>query len=174
MVDKYLLVDGYNMIFEWETLKKIAKINVEDARIELMDMLCDYAGYKGIELTVVFDAHYVKNRRANKANYKNIKVVYTKEKESADLYIEMQIKRLIEKGGKYSVKVATSDGLEQTIVMSKGALRVTARELEADIKGYKKTFRRDNKKEKKNFLINNVDDETAKILNAIRLGKGWD
>lgn len=168
---KHLLVDGYNMIFEWEALKKISKDNLEDARIELINLLCDYGGHKGLKIIVVFDAYKVKGTMSREYKYKNILVVYTKEKESADLYIEKKVKKIVKNEGKNSVEVATSDSLEQTIILSNGGLRVTARELEKEIYKVKITFRKNKEVEEKNFLINNVDKTTAELLNKIRLGK---
>ena len=139
MSDEYLLVDGYNIIFAWESLKKIADISLEDARDKLIDILGDYQGYKKINLILVFDAYLVKGGTGSVYKYNDIYVVYTKEAETADNYIERTATKL---KGKYKVTVATSDRLEQVIIMSKGAVRISARELEEDVKLAKNTLKK--------------------------------
>lgn len=122
----YLLVDGYNIIFAWDELKQLAAASLDAARLKLMDMLCNYQGYTRCELICVFDAYKVKGGIGEVGMYHNIHVVYTKEAQTADAYIEKTSKELAEK---HRVRVATSDGLEQVIVMGHGAIRVSAREL---------------------------------------------
>lgn len=168
MSDEYLLVDGYNIIFSWETLKKIAENSLEEARDKLIDILGDYQGYKKINLILVFDAHKVKGGVGSIYRYNDIFVVYTKEAETADNYIERTTTVM---RGKYKVKVATSDGLEQVIIMSKGAIRISARELEEDVKLAKKHIREkinEIKPVKNNMLIDNLDRETAAWLEKMR------
>lgn len=168
MSDEYLLVDGYNIIFSWESLKKIAENSLEEARDKLIDILGDYQGYKKVNLILVFDAHLVKGGVGSIYRYNNIFVVYTKEAETADNYIERTATVM---KGKYKVKVATSDGLEQVIIMSKGAVRMSARELEEDVKLAKKHIREkinEIKPVKNNMLINNLDKETAAWLEKMR------
>ena len=121
--DEYLLVDGYNIIFAWEELKKIAEGHLEMARKTLCDLLCNYQGYKKCRVIVVFDAYKVKGGLGSVEKYHNIHVVYTKEAETADAYIE---KATYEIGKKHRVKVATSDGPEQLIILGHGALRLSA------------------------------------------------
>ena len=120
---EYLLVDGYNIIFAWEELKKIARDNLDAARKALCDLLCNYQGYKKCEVIAVFDAYRVKGGQGSVEKYHNIHVVYTKEAETADSYIE---RTTYELGRKYRVKVATSDGPEQLIILGHGALRLSA------------------------------------------------
>ena len=120
---EYLLVDGYNIIFAWEELKKIARDNLDAARKALCDLLCNYQGYKKCEVIAVFDAYRVKGNPGSVEKYHNIHVVYTKEAETADAYIE---RTTYELGRKYRVKVATSDGPEQLIILGHGALRLSA------------------------------------------------
>ncbi|WP_443770297.1 NYN domain-containing protein, partial [Anaerostipes sp.] len=114
---KYLLVDGYNIIYAWEDLKELSDANMDAARGKLMDVLCNYQGIKKCELIVVFDAYRVKGHETEVMDYHNIHVVYTKEAETADQYIE---KFAHEHGRKYDVTVATSDGLEQIIIRGQG------------------------------------------------------
>jgi predicted RNA-binding protein with PIN domain len=121
--DEYLLVDGYNIIFAWEELKSIARENLDAARIALCDLLCNYQGYKKNRVIAVFDAYKVKGGLGSVEKYNNIHVVYTKEAETADAYIE---RATYELGRKHRVKVATSDGPEQLIILGHGALRLSA------------------------------------------------
>jgi len=121
---EYLLVDGYNIIFAWEDLSALAEENLEAARQKLIDILCNYRGYKNCELILVFDAYKVKGNPREVEKWHNINVVYTKEAETADMYIEKVTHEL---GKKHKVRVATSDGLEQMIILGHGALRVSAR-----------------------------------------------
>lgn len=168
MNNEYLLVDGYNIIFAWNSLKKIADVCLEDARDKLIDILGDYQGYKKFNLIVVFDAYLVKGGTGSVYKYNDIYVVYTKEAETADNYIERTATNL---KGKYKVIVATSDKLEQVIIMSKGAVRISAKELEDDVKLAKKYIKEkieEIKPVKNNMLINNLDSETAARLEKMR------
>lgn len=128
--EQYLLVDGYNVIFAWEELSELAKVNIDSARGQLLDILCDYQAMKGYQLIVVFDAYRVKGHAEEVVDYHNIHVVYTKEAETADQYIE---KFAHENGRKYQVTVATSDGLEQIIIRGQGCLLLSARELQEEV-----------------------------------------
>ena len=121
--EEYLLVDGYNIIFAWEELKAIARENLDAARIALCDLLCNYQGYKKTRVIAVFDAYKVKGGLGSVEKYNNIRVVYTKEAETADAYIE---RATYELGRNHRVKVATSDGPEQLIILGHGALRLSA------------------------------------------------
>ncbi len=127
----YLLVDGYNIIFAWKELSELAKVNLDGARGRLMDILCNYQAYRKCELIVVFDAYRVAGHVTEVSDYHNIHVVYTKEAETADQYIE---KFADTHGRKYYVRVATSDGLEQIIIRGKGCHLVSAREFEAEVR----------------------------------------
>ena len=124
--EEYLLVDGYNIIFAWDFLKELAERNLDSARGRLMDILSNYQGYRRMRLILVFDAYKVKGNPGSTVRYHNIDVVYTKEAETADQYIEKVTHRI---GRKHHVRVATSDGLEQLIIMGAGAVRMSAREL---------------------------------------------
>lgn len=129
--DAYLLVDGYNVIFAWDELKSIAADNLDAARTRLADYLCNYQGIRRMSLILVFDAYRVKGHDTEIYDYHNIHVVYTKEAETADAYIE---KFAHENGKKYDITVATSDGLEQIIIIGAGCRRISARELQDEIK----------------------------------------
>ncbi len=133
---EYLLVDGYNIIFAWEDLKELAKVNVESARSKLMDILSNYQGYVKNTLIVVFDAYKVKGNPGSVEKYHNIYVVYTKEAETADQYIEKTVHDI---GHKYNVTVATSDALEQIIVWGQGAVRLSAQGLREEIEAVDKS-----------------------------------
>lgn len=124
-IKQYLLVDGYNIIFSWEELNELSKVSLDSARSRLMDILCNYQGYKQCILILVFDAYKVKGNPGEVIKYHNINVVYTKEAETADMYIERVTHEI---GRKHNVTVATSDALEQMIVAGEGAKRMSARE----------------------------------------------
>ncbi len=127
---EYLLVDGYNIIFSWDELNELAKENMDGARNRLMDILCNYQGFKQCILILVFDAYKVKGGAGEVLDYHNIHVVYTKEAETADAYIE---KVTHEMAGKHPVTVATSDAMEQLIIMGQGAARLSANDLKEEI-----------------------------------------
>ena len=120
---EYLLVDGYNIIFAWEELKAIARESLDAARKALCDLLCNFQGYQKCRVIAVFDAYKVRGGQGSVEKYHSIHVVYTKEAETADAYIE---RATYELGRHYRVKVATSDGPEQLIILGHGALRVSA------------------------------------------------
>lgn len=130
MVKEYLLVDGYNIIFSWEELNELAKKNMDAARSKLMDILCNYQGFKNCILILVFDAYKVKGGVGEVQDYHNIHVVYTKEAETADQYIEKVTHEIAKE---HRVTVATSDALEQLIILGKGAIRLSAGDLKEEI-----------------------------------------
>ena len=131
--EEYLLVDGYNIIFAWPELRELAQINLDSARDKLMDILCNYQGYQGCRLILVYDAYKVKGNPGSTMKYHNIEVVYTKEAETADQYIERTTHQLGAKPQKYRVTVATSDALEQMIIWGNGAVRMSALGLKAAV-----------------------------------------
>ena len=133
-------MDGYNIIFAWEELNELAALNIDAARAALIDILANYQGFKGMTLILVFDAYKVKGNHGSIEKYHNIYVVYTKEAQTADAYIEKTVHEI---GKKERVTVATSDGLEQTIVFGEGAVRMSARELYEDVKSVQIDIRRD-------------------------------
>lgn len=129
--DDYLLVDGYNIIFAWQELKELADINIDSARDKLIEKLANYQGYRGCKLILVFDAYKVKGGKENVIKQGDMWIVYTKEAETADRYIAKASLELTDKG---MVRVATSDALIQMIIFGSGAVRTSARELEAEVK----------------------------------------
>lgn len=168
---EYLLVDGYNIIFAWEELNELAKASIDAARNKLMDILSNYQGFIGCTLILVFDAYKVKGNQGEVQKYHNIYVVYTKEAETADQYIE---KTTHEIGRKYKVTVATSDALEQVIVMGQGAYRISARDLYEEVERTEKQIREINERErgeKRNYLLDYAKEEDAREMEKVRLGK---
>lgn len=128
--EEYLLVDGYNIIYAWEELKELAKKNLMSARDKLMDILSDYQGYRGMTVILVFDAYKVQGNQGSIFKYHNIHVVYTKEAETADQYIEKTVHRI---GRTYQVTVATSDAMEQVIILGQGGHRMSADGLRTEV-----------------------------------------
>ena len=168
---EYLLVDGYNIIFAWEDLKELAAANIDGAREKLMDILCNYQGFKKCTLILVFDAYKVKGNPGSVETYHNIHVVYTKEAETADQYIEKTVHEI---GRKYRVTVATSDQLEQVIILGQGGRRMSARELLEDVIEVRQQIRetaREKRSSEKNYLFDHLDEETAARMERIRLGE---
>ena len=129
--EEYLLVDGYNIIFAWDELKALAAENLEGARTKLMEIMCNYQGFCGCHLILVFDAYKVKGNPGSVEQFHNISVVYTKEAETADMYIEKTTKEIARKK---RVRVATSDGMEQIIILVHGATRISARAFQEEVK----------------------------------------
>ncbi|WP_454969403.1 NYN domain-containing protein [Eubacterium sp.] len=135
---EYLLVDGYNVIFSWDNLKNLADSSIDGARNALINILCNYQGYKRCEVIVVFDAYKVKGNHREIEKVNNITVVYTKEAETADMYIE---KASLDLAKKHKVRVVTSDALEQVIILGNGALRVSSREFQGEVKSAEENIR---------------------------------
>ncbi len=166
--EKYLLVDGYNIIFAWEDLKELAKASIDGARGKLMDILCNYQGIRGCRLILVFDAYRVQGHDTELFDYHNIHVVYTKEAETADQYIE---KFAYENGKKADITVATSDGLEQIIIRGQGCALLSARELKEEIQRASEEIRgtyMDRPPGSRNYLLDAVTKETREQLDRIR------
>jgi predicted RNA-binding protein with PIN domain len=130
MGEEYLLVDGYNIIHAWDDLSQLARVDLDGARRKLMDILSNYQGWRKCHVILVFDAYKVKGNPGSVEKYHNIHVVYTKEAETADMYIE---KTTYDIAKEHRVRVATSDGLEQLIILGHGAARLSARELRFEI-----------------------------------------
>lgn len=151
---EYLFVDGYNIINSWDSLKEKALVDLEEARKSLIETMVEYHHSTGIEVIVVFDAHMVKKNSGTEEEYKGIEVVYTKERETADHYIESKLDDL---GKLKRIRVATSDWLEQQIVLSRGGTRISARELELEV-------------ERNKDMINRKKDD-INTQNSIKLGK---
>lgn len=158
-IKEYLFVDGYNIINSWLVLKKKAQISLEEARIELLEILSEYQHYSGIVIIVVFDAHLIKGNNGNEEIYKGIRTIYTKENETADNFIE---RTLDEIGRIKRVRVATSDWMEQQIILSRGGTRVSARELEVEIINARNTIKRKRKLFNKmnDLQIGRLDEDT--------------
>ena len=136
---EHLLVDGYNVIFAWDSLREIAEGNLDAARQRLMDILCNYAGYRQIVPILVFDAYKVKGGEREVEKYHNLYVVYTKEAETADMYIE---KATHEIAKKYTTRVVTSDTTEQLIILGNGAMRVSSQNFEEEVRAVEEEIRR--------------------------------
>lgn len=171
---EYLLVDGYNVIFAWEDLKEFARDNIEAARNKLMDIMCNYQGYKKCTLILVFDAYKVEGSWMEIQKYHNIHVVYTKEAETADQYIEKVVHTI---GRKYHVTVATSDGVEQVITVGQGASLISARELEEVVEIMKRELREqylNRHRGGKNYLFDHMEEGLAEQMERIRLGEEKD
>lgn len=170
-VEEYLLVDGYNILYAWEELRELMKVTLDGARHRLMDMLCNYQGYRKYNLIVVFDAYKVSGGVGSTEDYHNIHVVYTKEAETADQYIEKFAHQM---GKKYRVTVATSDGLEQVIIRSQGCLLMSASDLEEDMERVSRQIEEDRGhlvKPGKRYLFADVEKDLAEYLEQVRLGK---
>lgn len=128
--EEYLFVDGYNIINSWDVFKLKRSDKLEESRKYLIDLLIEYGAYSKINITLVFDAHLVKGNSGTKEEINGLKVVYTQELETADHYIERSIAKIARRK---KVRVATSDKLEQEIILSRGATRISARELRDEI-----------------------------------------
>ncbi len=160
----YLLVDGYNIIHAWEDLKDLAQRSLDGARGKLLDILCNYQGMKQCEVIAVFDAYRLQGHPTEYFDYHNIHVVYTKEAETADQYIE---RFAHENAGKYDVTVATSDGLEQIIIRGQGCKLLSANDLKEDIalcEGRLKEDYLDRQKSEKRYLLDEVSAEVKEQL----------
>lgn len=163
---EYLFVDGYNIINDWEILKGFKDGELEEARNKLIEIMMEYQHYSGIVTTIVFDAHLVKGNSGSKEKHGDLNVVYTKESETADHYIE---RRLDEIGKVRRVRVATSDWMEQQIILGRGGTRISARELEMEVFNERKLIGKNRVKEnqKNNFMIGRLDEDTIKKLNNL-------
>ena len=168
-INSYLIIEGYNIINAWDDLKEIAKYSLEDSREKLIHYIIDYAEFTGKKAIIVFDAYNIKNSKEKIEKRKHITVVYTKELQTADSYIEKFISSL----SKYDdIEVATSDYAEQQIVLGKGASRVSARELKLDLETAKERIKErtssQHRKIQRNFLEDRLDKETLSKLENIR------
>ena len=169
--EEYLLVDGYNIIFSWEELKELSERDICAARGKLADILSNYQGFRKCTLILVYDAYKVEGNPGEVLKYHNIYIVYTKEAETADQYIEKTVRRIAKNA---DVTVATSDGLEQVIIMGQGAQRMSAPGLKEEVELALKELRGEHLGRQvnlKNYLLDYLDEETAKQMEEIRLGK---
>ncbi len=168
---EYLLVDGYNIIFAWEELAELARRHVGAARDRLMDILSNYQGYKGCTVILVFDAYKVEENKGEIFRYHNIYVVFTKEAETADQYIEKTVHEI---GRRYRVTVATSDAMEQVIIMGQGAGRMSAQGLKEEVEAADIEIRElcaERPRGGKNYLFDQLPEELAGYMEEVRLGK---
>ena len=169
--ESYLLVDGYNIIFSWDELRDLSEVNITSARNALMDILCNYQGFKKDTLILVFDAYKVEGNPGQVFKYHNIYVVYTKEAETADQYIEKTVHRM---NRKYQVTVATSDALEQVIILGQGAQRLSAQGLKDEVEQTCQEIRQileERRENDRNYLLNALPKDMADMVEDVRLGK---
>ena len=169
---KTIFVDGYNVVNSWPNLKRKKDFSFEGARQTLIDKLHNYGVFKDCKIVLVFDAHKVIGNLEKKEEVnKNISVVFTKDGETADSYIERNVNAL---GRKHEIVVVTSDNLEQQIVFQRGAVRMSSLEFYNEILNIEKSIKLKSDKNKiaqKNSISDNIDDKTAKILEEIRRSK---
>ena len=169
--EEYLLVDGYNILYAWEDMRELMQVTLDGARHRLMDILCNYQGYRKCRLIVVFDAYKVPGGVGSAQDHHNTHVVYTKEAETADQYIE---KFAHEMGRRYRVTVATSDGLEQLIIRGQGCILMSAADLREDIERIGRQIEEEQgrlPRPGKNYLFQDVDKELAEYLERYGWGK---
>ncbi len=170
-VKEYLLVDGYNVIFAWEDLKELADVNIEAARNKLMDILCNYQGFRKCTVILVFDAYKVDGYALEIQKYHNIHVVYTKQAETADQYIEKVVHQI---GRRYHVTVVTSDGVEQVVTLGQGGTLISSREFREEVKIVRRLIREEYESRResgKNYLFDHMDEELARKMEDVRLGR---
>lgn len=170
-VREYLLVDGYNVIFAWEDLKELAEVNIEAARNKLMDILCNYQGFRKCTVILVFDAYKVEGYALEIQKYHNIHVVYTKQAETADQYIEKVVHQI---AGRYHVTVVTSDGVEQVVTLGQGGTLISSREFREEVETVRRQIREEYESRResgKNYLFDHMDEELARRMEDVRLGR---
>ncbi len=174
---EYLLVDGYNVIHAWEDLWELAQADFGAARMRLQDILCNYQGYTGDTVILVFDAYKVEGSTLEVRKYHNIYVVYTKEAETADQYIEKVVHEI---GHKYHVTVVTSDGVEQVITLGNGGDLKSSREFLVEVDAIRQKIREEIENRRaldarqgkgKQYLFDDMDSDLAQEMDDIRLGK---
>jgi uncharacterized protein len=167
---EYLLLDGYNIINAWNKVFNLEKESLEECRDRFLNIISNYQGYKKISIIVVFDAHLLKGSCEKEENFDKLKIVFTKENETADNYIEKFVYKL---GATHTIRVVTSDYLEQTMILNKGGIRVSPRELYEEIN----VTDRETKvgpwfnSAKINSLMSNMKPELAEKLDKMRKGK---
>ena len=161
---EYLLIDGYNIIFAWEDLRELAGRDIMAARDKLIDLIVDFAGFRKEHVILVFDAYKVRGGKGEVIRVGDIDVIYTKEAETADLYIEKAAHELTKK---YKVTVATSDAVEQVIIYGAGAYRMSAQNLLEELmltKGMMREHYEKREGKKEGGLLAEMDEETARAL----------
>lgn len=170
-ISEYLLVDGYNVIHAWDDLKELFYENAEAATGKLMDILCNYQGFKKCTVILVLDAYKKEGNALTIQKYHNIHVVYTKEAETADQYIEKVVHEI---GRKYHVSVVTSDKVEQVIIQGQGARLISSREFKEEVEIVNRQIKEEyesRRKGGKNYLFDHMDDDLLEEMERIRLGK---
>jgi predicted RNA-binding protein with PIN domain len=163
---EYLFVDGYNIINQWSYYREMSK-NIENSRNKLIELLIEYQAFKGVHVILVFDAHLVKGSIEKKETVSGLQIVYTKEYETADSYIEKQLDKI----GRYErVQVATSDNSIQQIVLARGGTRISAHEMIAELENVKKDIRNKTGVIKKNGtnIDQMIDSDTLSKLEELR------
>jgi len=163
---EYLFIDGYNIVNQWDYFKNISR-NIDESRSKLIELLIEYQAYRGIHVIVVFDAHMVKGSLEKREHIAGIEVIYTKEHETADSYIEKQLDKI----GRYErVQVATSDNSIQQIVLARGGTRISAHEMIVELQNTKKDIRTkfDIPRQKGTNIDQIIDAETLNKLEKIR------
>lgn len=170
---EYLVVDGYNIINDWKVLNKLKEENLEHARDKLLEYLAEYQSFNGQRTVIVFDAHLVKGGQEFREKFLGIDVIYTKEGEIADLVIESLVQQLV--NDRHVVTVATSDWVEQRIILGQGAYRLSARELWNQIEDNKKCIREKKeilaRKQEKHPLSCRLEDSVKEKLERMRRGE---
>ncbi len=165
--EEYLLVDGYNIIFAWSELRELAENSMDGAKMKLLDQLSNYQGIRGCRIMVVFDAYRVQGHAEEVIEYHNIHMVYTREAQTADQYIE---KFAHDNQKKYKIAVATSDGLQQIIIRGAGCYLLSARELKEEIDRANERIKKDYQAKqgvKRNYLFDSLSPEARRELNDI-------
>jgi len=163
---EYLIIDGYNIINSWDDFFDLNTLSMEEARKKLLDTLSDYQGYSGCRLVVVFDAHKVKEGLGSLDIHDNIKVIFTRENQTADNFIERFVKNY---GAGKIIRVATGDYLEQKTVLQKGGFRMTPAELKTEVlKSKDNQSNKNHRKKERNFLENRLTGEQRSIFEDLR------
>ena len=166
---RFVFVDGYNVVNSWDILKKEKSISLESARQKLIDILDNYGDINGCKVILVFDGYKVAGNRESKYEYnKNLVVIFTKDGVTADAYIEKEVNHI---GRKYEVHVVTSDSLEQQTIFQRGAVRISSIEFYNLVFNTNEDIKHNSKKvnsSDKNVLLDNIDDDVLKKLEAIR------
>lgn len=169
--EEYLLVDGYNIIFAWDELRELSEADLAAARGKLADILCDYQGYRKCTLILVFDAYKVEGNPGEVARYHNIHIVYTREAETADQYIEKTVRKI---SRHHEVTVATSDALEQVIILGQGARRMSAAGLKEEVELARKELKEDHLGkggQLRHYLFDHLEEDDAREMERVRLGR---
>ncbi|MGL4731804.1 MAG: NYN domain-containing protein [Clostridium sp.] len=168
---RIVFVDGYNIINSWPNLKDIKDYSYESAREKLIDIMRNYSAFCGYKIEVVFDAHMVKGACEKKEKYDKVSVIFTKEGETADSYIEKKVNMI---GRKFEVYVVTSDSLEQQITFQRGASRVSSLEFYHEVMEVEKRIGKKYEKvysQKRNLFEDMIDEDVAKVLEKMRRGQ---